>query len=157
MPARPPRHWLMKSEPDCFSIDHLAAAPERTSSWDGVRNYQARNYMRDDMKLGDLVLFYHSSVQPPGVVGIAQVVREAHPDHTSWDPAGDHFDPQSTPQAPRWFMVGVQLRRKFPRLVALDELRAIPDLAGMPLLSRSRLSVQPVTPEQYALIVGLAG
>ena len=149
-------YWLMKSEPDEVSIDDLAAAPRQTVPWFGVRNYQARNFMRDEMKLGDLVLFYHSSVQPPGVAGIAKVVRESHPDHTSWDPAGEHFDPKSTPAAPRWFMVAVQLVRKLPRLVTLEELRAIPDLAGMPLLNRSRLSVQPVTPEQYALIVALA-
>jgi len=151
------RYWLLKSEPDVFSIDDLARAAKQTTHWDGVRNYQARNTLRDDMKLGDLVLFYHSNAKPPGIAGIARVVREGYPDHTAWDPADDHFDPKSDRNDPTWMMVDIRLVEKFPREVSLPELREIPTLADMVLLRKgSRLSVQPVTPSEYAAITAAA-
>ena len=147
------QYWLVKTEPDCFSIQDLAKAPKRTTCWSGVRNYQARNFMRDGMKLGDRVLIYHSSVVPPAVVGVAKVCREAYPDHTSWDPKDDHFDPQSTKENPRWFMVDLQLESSFEQPIPLDELRTLPELKQMELLRRgSRLSVQPVRKEEYDAI-----
>ena len=150
------RHWLMKSEPAVFSFDDLLAAPDRTTAWDGVRNYQARNFMRDGMRVGDLVLFYHSNAEPAGVAGIAEVARAAYPDPTAFDPAHPHHDPKSRPEAPTWLMVDVRAVERFPALVSLDELRATPALAGMELLRRgSRLSVQPVTPEQFAVVYAL--
>jgi predicted RNA-binding protein with PUA-like domain len=148
------QYWLMKSEPDAFGIETLRK--QGVGSWDGVRNYQARNYMRA-MAVGDQVLFYHSNAKPSGVAGLAEVVRTAYPDHTSWDPKSDHFDAGSTPENPRWSMVDVRYVATFPRLLALDELRDIPQLAGMLLFQRSRLSVQPVSPEHFAFIVRLAG
>jgi len=149
------KYWLMKTEPACFSIDDLAAAPEQTSSWDGVRNFQARNFMRDEMSVGDLILFYHS-VTNPGVVGIARVVRESYPDHTSWDPQDRHFDPRSTPQKPLWFMVDVQFEEKFPCPVPLGSLRGVRGLEGMELLKKgSRLSVMPVTKEEFDIVASL--
>jgi predicted RNA-binding protein with PUA-like domain len=147
------RHWLMKSEPDVFGIDHLQA--KGVEHWDGVRNYQARNFMRDDMKVGDLILFHHSNAKPPGVAGVARVVREAYPDHTSWDPESHYFDPKSTPEQPRWFMVDVGYVETFPTFLPLDELRNHEVLADMALLNRSRLSVQPVTRLQFDYIVRL--
>jgi predicted RNA-binding protein with PUA-like domain len=147
--------WLVKTEPGCFSIDDLAAAPGQTTFWDGVRNYQARNLMRE-MRLGDQVLFYHS-VTDPAVVGLVEVVREAYPDHTAWDPREKHFDPASTPEKPRWDMVDVRLMEKFPRPLPLPFLRTVPDLAGMELLRKgSRLSIQSVTEKQFKTIVQLA-
>lgn len=147
------RHWLVKSEPGDYSIEDLRR--DGTTHWDGVRNYQARNFMRD-MQIGDRLLYYHSSAKPPGVIGLAEVVREAYPDHTAWDAESDHFDEKSTPDDPRWFMVDIGFIERFPRLVPLDELREQPELAGMPLLNRSRLSVQPVSPAEFDLIVDLA-
>lgn len=149
------RFWLMKSEPDSYSIDDLAA--DGTTHWDGVRNYQARNLLRDEVGVGDQVLFYHSRLRPPGVVGLAEVVEAAYPDHTAWDPDSGYFDPKSTPEAPRWFMVDIAFRRKFDRLISIDELKEHPQLAGMVLLHRSRLSVQPVTPAEFRFILELAG
>ncbi|MEG6504374.1 EVE domain-containing protein [Nitratidesulfovibrio sp. 1201_IL3209] len=150
-----PRHWLFKTEPGCFSIDHLAALPGSTTSWDGVRNYQARNFMRD-MRAGDLGLFYHS-VTNPSVAGVVEIVREAYPDHTAWDPEDRHYDPASTPEKPRWFMVDVRLVRAFARPVPLALLRTLPELAGMELLRKgSRLSVQPVSPQEYETVLRLA-
>ncbi len=148
------KYWLVKSEPDVFGIDDLRR--KGTEHWDGVRNYQARNLMRDEMKKGDRVLFYHSNAKPPGVAGLAEVVREAYPDHTSWDPKSKYFDEKSTPENPRWFMVDVGYVETFPRLVPLDELRHHPKLAGMALLNNSRLSVQPVTRTEFDHIVKLA-
>ena len=116
------KYWLMKSEPSCFSIDDLSQAPKQTTCWDGVRNYQARNFMRDEMRVGDLVFFYHSNCQPPGIVGIAEVVRAAYPDFTAWDPDSEHPDMKSTPDKPRWFMVDIQFRQKFAHFLALDAL-----------------------------------
>jgi predicted RNA-binding protein with PUA-like domain len=153
----PTKYWLMKSEPDSFSIDDLAAEKNKTTGWDGVRNYQARNYMRDEMKKGDLVLFYHSRLKPPGVAGIAKIVKESYPDFTAFDPKDKHFDPKSKQENPRWFMVDVKLQKKFKRLVTLDELRAIKSLEGMVLLQKgSRLSVQPVTKKQFDIVCDLA-
>lgn len=148
-------YWLMKTEPKCFSIDDLWAAPNQTTHWDGVRNYQARNFMRDDMRLGDLVLFYHS-VTNPSVVGVAQVVRESYPDHTAWDPQDQHFDARSTPEKPLWFMVDIQFVEKFKKPLALKILRSIQGLAGMELLRKgSRLSVMPVSAAHFELILSL--
>jgi predicted RNA-binding protein with PUA-like domain len=147
------KHWLMKTEPDAFSIDTLKQ--KRVAPWDGVRNYQARNFMRD-MTVGDRVLFYHSNAKPSGVAGLAVVARTAYPDHTSWDSKSDHFDPGSTPEKPRWDMVDVKYVRTFKRLLSLDELRAIPELSGMLLFARSRLSVQPVESQHYEFILRFA-
>lgn len=149
-------YWLMKSEPDVFSIDDLAAMPDKTNHWDGVRNYQARNMMRDQMKKGDLVFFYHSNCKVPGIVGIAQVVRESYPDHTAFDPDGMYYDPKSKPEKPTWYMVDVKLQRKFKRSITLEELKAHPELAGMALVRRgNRLSVMPVSAAQWEYILAL--
>ena len=151
------RYWLMKSEPDTFSFESLLAAPRRVTSWEGVRNYQARNIMRDEMKLGDQVLFYHSSCEEPGAIGIAEVVREAHPDLTALDPKSPYFDAKSGRDGEsRWAMVDVQARARFAAPVTLRVMREVKDLAGMMLLQRgTRLSVQPVTKKEWEIIVGL--
>ncbi|MDQ7006869.1 MAG: EVE domain-containing protein [Acidobacteriota bacterium] len=155
--ARARHYWLVKSEPAKYSIDDLAAEAGRRACWDGVRNYQARNFMRDGMRLGDQVLFYHSAVQPPGVAGCARVVREAYPDPTQFDPASPAYDPRSRPEDPRWLMVDLELTCRFDRLIPLAELRATPGLEEMLLLRRGqRLSVMPVTPAQWRIILGLA-
>ena len=155
MPRR--RCWLVKSEPETFSIDDLAHAPRQTTCWDGVRNYQARNYLRE-MAVGDHVLFYHSNADPPSVVGIAEVVRAAYPDDTQFDKRSHHYDATSTVEQPRWDMVDLKYRKKFPSSVPLDRLRQEPKLKGMMLLRKgSRLSVQPVSPAEWTLIVKLAG
>jgi predicted RNA-binding protein with PUA-like domain len=147
------RHWLVKSEPTEYAIDDLARQPDQTDHWDGVRNFQARNFMRDQMQVGDGVLFYHSGSKP-AVVGTAAVVRAGYPDHTAWDPRSKHFDVRSTPQNPVWFMVDIRLATRFKRPLALAELRRIPGLAQMTLLRRgNRLSVMPVSAEEYAIIV----
>ncbi len=150
-------HWLFKSEPTCFSLEDLKNLPDATEHWDGVRNYQARNFLRDQIKLGDRVFFYHSNTAEPAIVGIAQVVREGYPDWTAFDPENDHFDPRSAPEKPIWYMVDVRFVRVLPRPITLAELRGIPALAGMALLNRSRLSVQPVREEEWDLILKLAG
>lgn len=145
--------WLVKSEPESFSWDDLWRSPDRTTCWDGVRNYAARNLMRDGMKKGDLVLFYHSSVDPPAVVGVAEVVREAYPDHTAFDPADPHYDPKSRRDAPAWMMVDIRARDAFRRPVTLDELRGVRGLEKMELLRRgSRLSVQPVSAKEFEIV-----
>jgi predicted RNA-binding protein with PUA-like domain len=150
------RHWLMKSEPDEASIDDLAAAPKKTLPWTGVRNYQARNFMRDDMRVGDRVLFYHSSCPEPGIAGIARVSRRAYPDATQFDRRSKYHDPKATPAAPRWFNVDVTFVGK-TRLVTLAQLRAQPGLASLRVLQRgNRLSITPVTPEEFALIAQIA-
>jgi len=149
-------HWLVKSEPDVFSIDDLAKAPRRTTSWEGVRNFQARNFLRA-MKLGDRALFYHSNADPSAVAGVVEVVRTAYPDPTAWDPRSDYHDPRAAPDNPVWSMVDVRLVEIFPRAVPLDELRGVKPLAGMELLRRgSRLSVQPVTAAEFRAIEKLA-
>ncbi len=149
-------YWLMKSEPHAFSIDDLAARKGKREAWDGVRNYQARNFMRDDMKKGDQVLFYHSSCPEPGVVGLAKVVKEAYPDPTAFDPESKYFDPKSDPEQPRWFMVDIQLVRKFKRVLSLAELKQNPQFEGMRLLARgNRLSVMPVEKEHFDVVLAL--
>jgi predicted RNA-binding protein with PUA-like domain len=149
-------YWLLKSEPDVFGIDDLAGKPNATEHWDGVRNYQARNFMRA-MRGGDQAFFYHSNCDPPGIVGIVEVVREAYPDHTAWDPESKYYDPASTPDNPRWFMVDVRLVRKLPRLVSLAELRADPALAELPLVRRgNRLSVMPVPAHTWQVVLEMA-
>lgn len=151
------RYWLMKSEPSVFSIDDLARQPRRTTGWDGVRNYQARNYMRT-MQLGDQVLFYHSNADPPAVAGIAEVVREAYPDNTAFDRSSPYFDSRSRRARPVWDQVDIRLVRKFAQPIPLDRLRAHPALTQMELLRKgSRLSVQPVQPTEWAAILKLAG
>ena len=148
------RYWLMKSEPDVFSLDDLEAAPQKTEHWDGVRNYQARNMMRDQMKKGDLIFFYHSSCKRPGIVGIAQVVREGYPDDTAFDPASRYYDPKSDPDNPRWYRVDVKFKRKLKRILSLEELKTMPELEGMSLLQKgSRLSIMPVTAEHWEAIL----
>ncbi|WP_290651273.1 EVE domain-containing protein [Aquisalimonas sp.] len=150
------QYWLMKSEPDTFSIDDLASAPNQTDHWDGVRNYQARNIMRDDMQVGDQVFFYHSSTKVPGIVGIAEVVRRGYPDHTAFDTKDPHYDPKSDPDNPRWYMVDIRFVRKLARTISLAELKECPDLSDMPLVRKgNRLSVMPVTPEQWQFILSL--
>lgn len=148
-------YWLMKSEPDVFGVAHLKARPRRTACWDGVRNYQARNFMRD-MQRGDQVLFYHSSCAEPGVAAIAKVVKEAYPDHTSWDPKSDHYDPKSTPQKPLWFMVDVKLERELKHPIPLEAIKAQAALKHMRLVQRgNRLSVMPVTAQEWKVILKL--
>jgi predicted RNA-binding protein with PUA-like domain len=151
------RYWLMKSEPRAFSIEDLEKSPKRTTCWDGVRNYQARNFMRA-MAIGDQVLFYHSNAEPPAVVGIAEVVRTAYPDQTQFDKASHHYDPASVPSAPRWDMVDIRHRQTFKNSLSLDRLRQEPKLKGMVLLQKgSRLSVQPVTEAEWVVVLRLAG
>ncbi len=154
------KYWLFKSEPDAFSIDALAAAPRRTSHWDGVRNFQARNMMRDEMKRGDLGFFYHSSCAEPGIAGIVKVVREGYPDHTAFDAGSRYFDADSDPSSPRWFMVDVQLVRRFAQPVTLERLRRHAEgrLKDMLILRRgNRLSITPVTEQEWKFINTLAG
>lgn len=150
------KYWLMKSEPTTFGIDDLIACPKKTDHWDGIRNYQARNMMRDEMKKGDHILFYHSNCKPPGVVGTMKVVEEAYPDHTAFDPHSAYYDPKSSEQNPRWFMVDVQFKKKLSRLIPLDELRQNPTLSTMQLLKRgNRLSITPVTKEEWDAILDM--
>jgi predicted RNA-binding protein with PUA-like domain len=154
--ATPRRYWLVKSEPESFSFADLVARPNSTTGWDGVRNYQARNHMRDGMKRGDLVFFYHSSTDPTAIVGVAEVVREAYPDPTALDPKDPHFDPKSRADAPTWMMVDLRAREPLKRPVTLTELREVKGLEKMTLLQRgSRLSVQPVTPEEWDIIYAM--
>lgn len=151
------RYWLMKSESHTFSIKDLENSPKRTTCWDGVRNYQARNFMRG-MAIGDYVLFYHSNAEPPVVVGIAEVVRTAYPDETQFDKASHHYDPSSVPSSPRWEMVDIRHRQTFKTGLSLDRLRQEPKLKQMVLLQKgSRLSVQPVTETEWAVVLKLAG
>jgi predicted RNA-binding protein with PUA-like domain len=151
-------YWLIKSEPDCFSIDDLRNAPKQTTCWDGVRNYQARNFMRNEMKRHDRAFFYHSNCNPPGIIGIVEIIREAYPDFTAFDPQSEHPDPKSTPENPRWFMVDVQFIQKFKRLIALEELKQYSELQDMILLRKgNRLSVMPVEAKAWDFIVSLQG
>lgn len=149
------RYWLMKSEPSDVSIDSLAAMPGQTIAWYGVRNYQARNFMRDQMRVGDQVFFYHSSCAEPGIVGIAEVCKLAYPDATQFDSASKYFDPKATSQNPRWFNVNVSFVKK-TRLVGIKELRSCPDLANMRILQTgNRLSITPVDPAEWKFIMGI--
>lgn len=149
--------WLMKSEPDVFGIEHLQKMPQQTEHWDGVRNYQARNFMRDQMKKGDQIFFYHSNTDEPGIVGIARVVREGYPDHTAQDPRSKYYDPTSTPENPRWYMVDVKFVRRLKRNISLRELKQhVQELPDFPLLMRgNRLSVMPVSEEAWNYILSL--
>ena len=156
--SRARQYWLVKSEPTSFSFDDLLSIPGRTTSWDGVRNFQARNYMRDDMKKGDLVFFYHSSTEPAAIVGIAEVARESQPDPTAFDAADSHFDPKSRADAPTWMMVDLRAKSRLPKPITLAELRGVKGLEKMMLLQKgSRLSVQPVTAKEWAIVCRLAG
>jgi len=151
-------YWLLKTEPETFGIEQLAALPKRTSTWDGVRNYQARNYLRDGVRRGDQAFLYHSSCAVPGIVGTLKVVRAAYPDATAFDRRDTHFDPASDPTSPRWFTIDVQLQRRLKRVITLDELRAHASgkLRGMSLLQRgSRLSVMPVSDAHWRFILSL--
>ena len=149
-------YWLMKSEPEEFSIDDLKARPGKTEPWDGVRNYQARNMMRDEMKKGDLIFFYHSNCDVPGIVGIAKVQREGYPDPTAFDPNDKHYDPKSDPDAPRWFHVDVKYVRKLKRTITLAELKTHLELAELALVRRgNRLSVMPVSESDWEFILSL--
>jgi predicted RNA-binding protein with PUA-like domain len=151
-------HWLLKSEPDSFSIDALKAAPKQTSAWDGVRNFQARNMLRDSMKKGDQAFFYHSSCDVPGIAGIVSIVKDGYPDATAFDPKHHHYDPESKADAPRWYVVDVKLVRKFRRIITLDELRqhAAKKLKDFVLLRRgNRLSVMPVAKKDWEFVLTL--
>ena len=151
------RYWLFKSEPGCFSFADLQDRLDQTEHWDGVRNFQARNFLRNEVQVGDRVLFYHSNIPEPAIVGTARVVKPGYPDWTARDPAGEHFDPKASVDNPIWFMVDVKADRPLPRPVSLGELKQYPQLAGMVLLQRSRLSIQPVTAAEWSFIMQLAG
>lgn len=151
-------YWLMKSEPDVFGIDHLKAMPGRKEHWDGVRNYQARNMLRDQMKKGDLVFFYHSNCDEPGIVGVMEIAREGYPDHTAFDADTKYYDPKSNPDNPRWYMVDVKYKRHLKRNIPLRELKALndPRLDDLPLLRKgNRLSIMPLTKAHWDFILGL--
>jgi predicted RNA-binding protein with PUA-like domain len=150
------RYWLVKSEPDTFSFDDLVHSPKKTTTWDGVRNFVARNFLRDGMKRGDKVFFYHSSTKPQAIVGICEVVREAYPDATAFDARHDGFDEKSEPDDPTWFAVDLKAVEPLPRPVTLQELKANTALAGMALLRIGRLSVTPVTKQEWAIIREMA-
>lgn len=155
--ARATKYWLMKTEPGCYSIQDLSKEKTQTTHWDGVRNYQARNFMRDEMKLGDRVLVYHSNANPPAVAGTAVIVRESYPDFTAWDKKDKHFDPKSPQDNPRWFMVDIQLDKIFDEPISLADLREVKALNDMELLRKgSRLSVQPVRKKEFDTILKLA-
>lgn len=149
------QYWLFKSEPTTFSIDDLVQSPHKTTCWEGVRNYQARNFLKS-MNVGDLGFFYHSNTDPPAIVGIMKVVKAAYPDSFAFDSRSRYFDPRSTPDSPRWFLVDVQFVKKFPQALSLDQLRAIKGLEKMELLRKgSRLSIQPVRPEEWQRVLDI--
>jgi predicted RNA-binding protein with PUA-like domain len=149
-------YWLMKSEPDVFGIEDLVKRPDKTEPWDGVRNYQARNMMRDDMKKGDLAFFYHSNCKEPGIAGIMKIVREGYPDHTAFDAKEKYFDPKSDPDNPRWYMVDVRHVRTLKRIITLTELKTHDELSGLPLVRRgNRLSVMPIIKTHWDFILSL--
>lgn len=150
------RYWLFKSEPGNYSFQDLLNEEDQVAEWDGVRNYQVRNFMRDDMKVGDGVLFYHSSAKPTGVMGTARVVREAYPDNTAWQVGAKYYDPKSNPDDPTWLMVDIQADQEFRRPVTLQEIKQNPKLQGMMVVKRGvRISIQPVTKEDWDEIVAL--
>jgi predicted RNA-binding protein with PUA-like domain len=151
-------YWLFKSEPDCFSFADLLAAPGRRTGWDGVRNYQARNMLRDEVRVGDRVLFYHSGADPPAIAGVAEVVEAGHPDPTAFDPEAEHYDPGSRTDSPTWYQVTIRALRPIEPPLTLPSLRSIPELAGMELLRKgSRLSIQRVSPAEWEAIMKAAG
>ncbi|WP_126452780.1 EVE domain-containing protein [Sulfuriflexus mobilis] len=144
------KYWIMKSEPDVFGIEHLKSRPRKTEAWDGVRNYQARNMLRDEMKKGDQVFFYHSNCVEPGIVGIMEVVKEGYVDHTAFDPRQKYFDPKSNPAKPRWYMVDVRYKRKLKRTITLAEIKTEKTLKNMKLVQRgNRLSIMPVSKAEW--------
>ncbi len=152
------KHWLMKTEPDTFSIQDLQSRPGQREHWEGVRNYQARNYMRDQMAVGNDVLFYHSSCSPAGIVGLATIVAAAYPDPTALDPASKYFDSKATQLKNPWVMVDVKFKREFSTMLTLNAMREIPGLEGMLVLKRGmRLSIQPVTPEEFGILLKVVG
>ncbi|SFJ63294.1 EVE domain-containing protein [Planctomicrobium piriforme] len=156
--GRPAKYWLFKSEADCYSIDHLAKEKNQTTFWDGVRNYQARNMLRDDVQPGDGVLFYHSNSDPLAVAGICEVVRAGYPDHTAFDKSAQHYDAKSSPDNPTWYMVDLKLVKKFEQQVTRDQLKAEPALDKMVVLQKgSRLSIMPVTAEEWKTVCRLGG
>lgn len=155
-PAR--QYWLFKSEPEAYSITHLANEPTKTTFWFGVRNYQARNLLRDTIQLGDRVLFYHSNANPMAIVGTAEVIRTGYPDHTAFEPQHQYYDPKSNPDSPRWFMVDIRLLQVFPQPVTRDDLKACSDLCDMMVIRPgARLSIQPVTAAEWQTVHRLAG
>jgi len=148
------KYWLMKSEGDCYPIDSLEKAENQTTYWDGVRNYQARNYLRDEIKIGDGVLFYHSNSEPTGVFGVCEVVKEGYPDFTAFDSENNHYDPKSTLENPTWYMVDIKLVKKLKNPVTLQDIKANPKLSDMKLVQKgNRLSVMPVTKEEFNEII----
>ena len=150
------RYWLLKSEPSCFSIEDLQNMPNQTSPWDGIRNYQARNFMCKEMQIGDQAFFYHSSCATPGIVGTMEIVSQAYPDDTAFDSTSDHPDPKSTPENPRWFMVDVCFKQQFSDIISLSSLKTHPELDDMRLLQKgNRLSILPVSPDEWAFISNL--
>lgn len=151
------KYWLFKSEPDCYSIDDLAKLPDKTDHWDGVRNYQARNMLRDEIKKGDEVFFYYSKTKPMGIAGVCTIVKGGYPDHTALDPNEQHFDPKASKDNPIWYMVDVKLKKKFKELVTLQEIKSTDGLDKMMLTQRgSRLSIQPVTEQEWKIIMKMA-
>ena len=150
-------YWLFKTEPGCFSFDDLKRRPGLTEPWDGVRNFQARNFLRDTISVGDLVLFYHSNIAEPAVVGLAEIVRAGYPDTTALNPNGEHFDPKASAQKPIWYMVDVRYVQHFPKPVTLEQIKNNPLLGDMPLVKRSRLSIQPVTAAEWRIILAMGG
>lgn len=150
-------YWLFKTEPGCFSFDDLKNRPDMTESWDGVRNYQARNFLRDTIQVGDRVLFYHSNIAEPAIVGLASVVQAGHPDTTALDPNGEHFDPKASVEKPLWYMVDVRYSEPLQKIVTLERIKQNPLLADMPLVNRSRLSIQPVTEQEWQIILTMGG
>jgi predicted RNA-binding protein with PUA-like domain len=148
------KYWLMKSEPESFSIDDLQKLPNQTSSWDGVRNYQARNMMRDDMQLKDLAFFYHSNCKEPGIIGIVEIIKTSYPDHTALDPNSKYYDPKATKENPRWFMVDVKFKKKFKEVISLTDIKNNKQLKNMILVKPgNRLSVMPVTEQEWQNIL----
>ncbi|MDA8429136.1 MAG: EVE domain-containing protein [Geobacteraceae bacterium] len=150
-------YWLFKTEPGCFSFEDLKNRPNMIEAWDGVRNFQARNFLRDVIRVGDRVLFYHSSIPEPAVVGVAEIVRAGYPDGSACDPNGEHFDPKASANNPIWYMVDVRYDEPLPRAVSLKQIRNNPALADMPLVKRSRLSIQPVSEDEWDLILAMGG
>ncbi|GAC12510.1 EVE domain-containing protein [Paraglaciecola chathamensis] len=148
------QYWLFKTEPDAFSIDDLAARPNQTEHWDGIRNYQARNFLRDEVKQGDKVFIYHSSCKEVGIAGLAEVVKEAYPDHTQFDPESHYYDPKSSPENPRWVMVDVTFIEKFPDVLALKKIKTMPEISEVGLVKKGhRLSIMPVNEQEFSALL----
>lgn len=148
------RHWLFKTEPDAFSIDDLVARVKQTEHWDGIRNYQARNFLRDQVKLGDQVFIYHSSCKEVGIAGLAEVVKEAYPDHSQFDPESHYYDPKSTMDNPRWVMVDVKFVEKFPRILPLKKIKTMAEISEVGLVKKGhRLSIMPVNAAEFAVLL----